>query len=184
MGPFTATHDAGRAEGRAIAPLYTASKAAVTMRGPTRSSNSPPSERTDRPEPSVTVTVRWPGGASLTFTSRSDMMSLSNYLAQLSGRTAHARAREHPAVHARRGRTRRALQVDRAVEHDARHPDGDDQPVDPADLAAGAVPRHQAQPPGAVQHLLLPLGVPRLPPGHRRAGGEPRPGRRHLRPGP
>ncbi|MET7731878.1 SDR family NAD(P)-dependent oxidoreductase [Streptomyces sp. NPDC005402] len=31
MGSFAATHDPGRAEGRAVAPLYTASKAAVTM---------------------------------------------------------------------------------------------------------------------------------------------------------
>ncbi|MGW7169483.1 SDR family NAD(P)-dependent oxidoreductase [Streptomyces sp. NPDC054884] len=31
MGSFTATHDPGRVEGRAVAPLYTASKAAVTM---------------------------------------------------------------------------------------------------------------------------------------------------------
>ncbi|MDQ0957364.1 NAD(P)-dependent dehydrogenase (short-subunit alcohol dehydrogenase family) [Streptomyces sp. B4I13] len=31
MGSFAATHDPGRVEGRAVAPLYTASKAAVTM---------------------------------------------------------------------------------------------------------------------------------------------------------
>lgn len=31
MGSFALTHDAGRAEGRNLAPLYTASKAAVTM---------------------------------------------------------------------------------------------------------------------------------------------------------
>ncbi|MEE1764523.1 MULTISPECIES: SDR family NAD(P)-dependent oxidoreductase [unclassified Streptomyces] len=31
MGSFAATHDTGRVEGRAVAPLYTASKAAVTM---------------------------------------------------------------------------------------------------------------------------------------------------------
>src|SRR5207253_2560034 len=128
----------------------------------------------ERGEPASTV-------PALTFTSRSDMMSLSNYFAApagvpacacstRTGRTAHAGAREHPVGTARLGRPRRALQVDRAVEHDARDPDGDHQPVDPADLAAGAVPRHQAQPAGAVQHLLLPLGLPRLPAGHRGAG--------------
>src|SRR5690242_15584871 len=45
-----------------------------------------------------------------------------------------------PAAVRPRGRAGCAIQVDRAVEHYVVHLDGDDQPVDPADLAAGAVP--------------------------------------------
>ena len=39
-----------------------------------------------------------------------------------------------------------ALQVDRALEHDARHPDGDDQLVDRPDRAARHLPRHPPEP--------------------------------------
>ena len=63
---------------------------------------------------------------------------------------------------------RRPLQVGRAVEHDARHADGDDQLVDPADRAAGHLPRHRHRPARAGQHELPALADPRLP---RRDGG-------------
>lgn len=49
-------------------------------------------------------------------------------------------AGQAPAVVWPHGRAGCALQVDRAVEYYAVHLDGDDRPVDPADLAAGAVP--------------------------------------------
>ena len=47
---------------------------------------------------------------------------------------------------AERGSQERPLQVDRPVQHHPWHPDGHHQPVDPADLAPGHLPRDQAQP--------------------------------------
>ena len=75
------------------------------------------------------------------------------------------------------------LQVGRALEHDARDADGDDQRLDPADRAARHLPRHRNRPARAGQHELSALADPRL---HGRDGGaarQPRPARRHLRPG-
>ena len=63
------------------------------------------------------------------------------------------------------------------------HPDGDDQPVHPADLAARHLPGHRAATAGPGQHLLFPVDPDGLHAGDRGAGGQLRAGRRHVRPG-
>ncbi|MET8080299.1 SDR family NAD(P)-dependent oxidoreductase [Streptomyces sp. NPDC005303] len=55
MGSFAATHDPGRAEGRAVAPLYTASKAAVTMLT-TQYAKSWPDVKVNAADPGYTAT--------------------------------------------------------------------------------------------------------------------------------
>ncbi|MGP3938534.1 SDR family NAD(P)-dependent oxidoreductase [Streptomyces sp. 6N106] len=55
MGSFGATHDAERVEGRAIAPLYTASKAAVTMLT-TQYAKSWPTVKVNAADPGYTAT--------------------------------------------------------------------------------------------------------------------------------
>ncbi|MEU1002296.1 SDR family NAD(P)-dependent oxidoreductase [Streptomyces tibetensis] len=55
MGSFALTHDAERAEGRAIAPLYTASKAAVTMLT-TQYAKSWPDVKVNAADPGYTAT--------------------------------------------------------------------------------------------------------------------------------
>ncbi|MFM9588191.1 SDR family NAD(P)-dependent oxidoreductase [Streptomyces scabiei] len=55
MGSFTLTHDAGRAEGRNLAPLYTASKAAVTMLT-TQYAKAWPDIRVNAADPGYTAT--------------------------------------------------------------------------------------------------------------------------------
>ncbi|MGC0336881.1 SDR family NAD(P)-dependent oxidoreductase [Streptomyces sp. SLBN-8D4] len=55
MGSFELTHDASRAEGRALAPLYTASKAAVTMLT-TQYARSWPEVKVNAADPGYTAT--------------------------------------------------------------------------------------------------------------------------------
>ncbi|WP_030440288.1 SDR family NAD(P)-dependent oxidoreductase [Actinoplanes subtropicus] len=55
MGSFAATHDAGRVESRPIAPLYTASKAAVTMLT-TQYAKAWPDVRVNAADPGYTAT--------------------------------------------------------------------------------------------------------------------------------
>jgi NAD(P)-dependent dehydrogenase (short-subunit alcohol dehydrogenase family) len=55
MGSFAATHDTERAEGRAVAPLYTASKAAVTMLT-TQYAKSLPDVKVNAADPGYTAT--------------------------------------------------------------------------------------------------------------------------------
>ncbi|MER6287898.1 SDR family NAD(P)-dependent oxidoreductase [Streptomyces sviceus] len=55
MGSFELTHDAARAEGRALAPLYTASKAAVTMLT-TQYAKSWPDVKVNAADPGYTAT--------------------------------------------------------------------------------------------------------------------------------
>lgn len=55
MGSFAATHDIERAEGRAVAPLYTASKAAVTMLT-TQYAKSWPDVKVNAADPGYTAT--------------------------------------------------------------------------------------------------------------------------------
>ncbi|MDX2546436.1 SDR family NAD(P)-dependent oxidoreductase [Streptomyces sp. WI04-05B] len=55
MGSFAATHDSERVEGRAIAPLYTASKAAVTMLT-TQYAKSWPDVKVNAADPGYTAT--------------------------------------------------------------------------------------------------------------------------------
>ncbi|MBP5859466.1 SDR family NAD(P)-dependent oxidoreductase [Streptomyces scabiei] len=55
MGSFAATHDAGRVESRNLAPLYTASKAAVTMLT-TQYAKSWPDMRVNAADPGYTAT--------------------------------------------------------------------------------------------------------------------------------
>ncbi|MFF4036326.1 SDR family NAD(P)-dependent oxidoreductase [Streptomyces sviceus] len=55
MGSFELTHDASRAEGRALAPLYTASKAAVTMLT-TQYAKSWPDVKVNAADPGYTAT--------------------------------------------------------------------------------------------------------------------------------
>src|SRR5690348_17573841 len=62
---------------------------------------------------------------------------------------------------------RAALQVGRAVQHHAGHADGDDQPVDRADRAAGRVPRHRAEPAESREHQLPAVDVHGVPGGLR-----------------
>ena len=76
------------------------------------------------------------------------------------------------------------LQVDRAVQHHAGHAVGVDQRVDRADLTAGDLPRHRAEPAGTRQRQLPALDAHGLPRGDRGARGVLRPSRRHVRPGP
>ena len=52
-----------------------------------------------------------------------------------------------------------------------------------AHLAARHLPGHPPEPAAPGQHLLLPVDVDGLPAGHRGAGGQLRPGGRHVRPG-
>ena len=72
--------------------------------------------------------------------------------------------------------------MDRAVEHDARHLDGGDQPVDRDHRPAGDLPRDPPQPTDPVEHELPAVDAAQL---HGRDGGagrEPRPGGGHIRP--
>ena len=55
MGSFAATHDAGRVESRNLAPLYTASKAAVTMLT-TQYAKSQPDVKVNAADPGYTAT--------------------------------------------------------------------------------------------------------------------------------
>jgi len=55
MGSFAATHDTERAEGRTVAPLYTASKAAVTMLT-TQYAKSLPDVKVNAADPGYTAT--------------------------------------------------------------------------------------------------------------------------------
>lgn len=55
MGSFAATHDTERAEGRVVAPLYTASKAAVTMLT-TQYAKSLPDVKVNAADPGYTAT--------------------------------------------------------------------------------------------------------------------------------
>ena len=73
--------------------------------------------------------------------------------------------------------------MDRTLQHDARRPDRHDQRLDPADLAARHLQGHRHQPAAAEQHQLPAVADPRLPRRHRGARRQPRPARRHLRPG-
>ena len=74
------------------------------------------------------------------------------------------------------------LQVGRPLEHDARHARGDAELVDPADRAAGHLPRHPARSAAAGEQRLPALDDRRLPDRDGRAHGQPRPLRRHVRP--
>ena len=76
------------------------------------------------------------------------------------------------------------LQVDRALEHDPGDPAGDARRLDHADRDAGHLPRHPPRPAGPLQQLLPALDDPRLPGRLQRPDRQPRPARRHLRPGP
>ena len=64
-----------------------------------------------------------------------------------------------------------------------RRPAGHDRLLDHVDRHAGHLPRHPARPPGARQQLLPAVDDPGLPGRQQRAGGQPRPPRRHVRPG-
>ena len=91
--------------------------------------------------------------------------------------------RTAPAPRGRRPRTPAgSLQVGRALEHDDRHADHDDQLVDRPDRAARHLPRHPPRPAAARQHELPAVDDDGLHGRHRGAGGDLRPDRRHVRP--
>ena len=77
----------------------------------------------------------------------------------------------------------RPLQVGGALQHHARRVDGHDRHLDHADRPARHLPGHPPRPARPGQQLLPAVDDPQLHGGHQRAGGQPGPAGRHVRPG-